>query len=81
MVVAVASLVGTPTAGALLSKTDDAHFRNLIIFCGVLSVAGTVVMALAGIVGSSALRGRLGRWCGSLRDMSAPETLKKSEDV
>ncbi|KAI0827531.1 monocarboxylate permease [Trametes gibbosa] len=58
MVVAVASLVGTPTGGALLVQTDDAHFRNLIVFCGVLSVAGTVVMAMAGLVGSDVLR----RW-------------------
>ncbi|KAH9846763.1 monocarboxylate permease [Lenzites betulinus] len=58
MVVAVASLVGTPTGGALLKETDEAHFRNLIIFCGVLSVAGTVVMGMAGLVGSDFLR----RW-------------------
>ncbi|KAI0666933.1 monocarboxylate permease [Trametes maxima] len=56
LVVAVASLVGTPTGGALLKKTDEEHFRNLIIFCGVLSVAGTLVMAAAGLVGSPALQ-------------------------
>ncbi|KAI0763860.1 monocarboxylate permease [Trametes elegans] len=52
MVIAVASLVGTPTAGALLRETDEAHFRRLIVFCGVLSVAGTLVLALAGVAGS-----------------------------
>ncbi|KAL1940489.1 hypothetical protein VTO73DRAFT_9061 [Trametes versicolor] len=59
MVVAVASLVGTPTGGALLKTTDEAHFRNLIIFCGALSVSGTLVMAMAGMVGSDSLRRHL----------------------
>ncbi|PIL29207.1 MFS general substrate transporter [Ganoderma sinense ZZ0214-1] len=36
MVIAVATLVGTPTGGALLKVTDDRHFTRLIIFCGVL---------------------------------------------
>ncbi|KAI0644764.1 monocarboxylate permease [Trametes meyenii] len=56
LVVAIASLVGTPTGGALLKKTDEEHFRNLIIFCGVLSVAGTLVMAAAGLIGSPVLQ-------------------------
>lgn len=59
MVVAVASLVGTPTGGALLKTPDEAHFRNLIIFCGALSVSGTLVMAMAGMVGSDSLRRHL----------------------
>ncbi|KAH9929021.1 major facilitator superfamily domain-containing protein [Epithele typhae] len=50
--VAIASLAGTPTAGALLTTTDQSHFNNLIVFTGVLLVAGTVVMAGAGLVGS-----------------------------
>ena len=56
MVVAVATLVGTPTAGALLKTTDEKHFANLIIFSGVLTLAGTVVLAIAGVVGSPRLR-------------------------
>ena len=56
MVVAVATLVGTPTAGALLKTTDEKHFANLIIFSGVLTLAGTVVLAMAGVVGSPRLR-------------------------
>ncbi|KAI0364987.1 MFS general substrate transporter [Pilatotrama ljubarskyi] len=75
MVVAVASLVGTPTGGALLKKTDEEHFRNLIVFCGVLSIAGTVMMALAGVVGSSRLCGLWGRRraqdCGDSADLQA----------
>lgn len=56
MVVAVASLVGTPTGGALLKTTDEKHFRNLIVFCGALSVAGTLVMSMAGMVDSDSFR-------------------------
>ncbi len=59
LVVASASLVGTPTGGALLKTIDEAHFRNLIIFCGALSAAGTLVMAMAGMVGSESLRRHL----------------------
>ena len=52
MVIAVATLVGTPTGGALLNVTDEAHFTRLIIFCGVLIGAGTITLAMAGAVGS-----------------------------
>ncbi|KAI9056291.1 MFS general substrate transporter [Trametes sanguinea] len=51
MVVAVGTLVGTPTAGALLQVTDEAHFARLIIFCGVLTGAGAAVLGLAAIAG------------------------------
>ncbi|KAI0628488.1 monocarboxylate permease [Trametes polyzona] len=62
MVVAVASLVGTPTGGALLKERDEAHFQRLIIFCGAISVAGTVAMALAGAVGAPWFCRLTGRW-------------------
>ncbi|KAL7284573.1 hypothetical protein ACG7TL_001865 [Trametes sanguinea] len=45
MVVAVATLVGTPTGGALLKQTDEQHFNDLIIFCGVMTLAGTAFLA------------------------------------
>ena len=53
MVVAMATLVGTPTGGALLKVTDERHFTHLIIFCGVLMAAGTITLAMAGMIGSS----------------------------
>lgn len=56
MVVAVATLVGTPTGGALLKVVDERHFTNLIIFSGVLTLAGTVILSMAGVVGSTQLR-------------------------
>ena len=56
MFVAVATLVGTPTGGALLKTVDQEHFNGLIIFSGVLTLAGTVVLAGAGVMGSERLR-------------------------
>ncbi|KAI1792396.1 monocarboxylate permease [Ganoderma leucocontextum] len=56
MVIAVATLVGTPTGGALLKVADKGHFTRLIIFCGVLMGAGTIVLAMAGMVGSPRFR-------------------------
>ncbi|CDO77908.1 hypothetical protein BN946_scf184692.g6 [Trametes cinnabarina] len=51
MVIAVGTLVGTPTAGALLNVVDEAHFTRLIIFCGVLNGAGAVFLGLAAFAG------------------------------
>ena len=56
MVVAVSTLVGTPTGGALLKEVDQKHFTGLIVFSGVLTAAGTVILAMAGLVGSERLR-------------------------
>ncbi len=56
LVVSVATLVGTPTGGALLKVVDQKHFNGLIIFSGVLTLAGTIILAGAGIVGSKRLR-------------------------
>ena len=53
---AVATLVGTPTGGALLKEVDEKHFTGLIIFSGVLTLTGTVILASAGVVGSKRLR-------------------------
>ncbi|CDO77904.1 hypothetical protein BN946_scf184692.g2 [Trametes cinnabarina] len=39
MIVAVATLVGTPTGGALLKVPDQHHFNTLIVFCGVMTLA------------------------------------------
>ncbi|KAI0664176.1 MFS general substrate transporter [Cubamyces menziesii] len=58
MLIAVATLVGPPTGGAILKETDEKHFNRLIIFCGVICTAGTVVLAMAGVVGSKTLRSR-----------------------
>ncbi|EJF60629.1 monocarboxylate permease [Dichomitus squalens LYAD-421 SS1] len=63
--IAVATLIGTPTAGALLNITDEEHFNSLIMFTGVLLAAGTVVLIGAAVVGSERarekLRGRFSR--------------------
>ncbi|KAI0634088.1 MFS general substrate transporter [Trametes polyzona] len=61
MIVGVATLVGSPTGGALLKVADERHFRTLIIFCGVMSAAGTAVLSAAGLVGSRRFRKRLRR--------------------
>ncbi|KAI9056296.1 monocarboxylate permease [Trametes sanguinea] len=70
MFVAVATLVGTPTGGALLKQTDEEHFNSLIIFCGVMTLAGTAVLTLAGLADSPVLQERLqhcrGRWHSAL---------------
>ena len=58
MLIAVATLVGPPTGGAILKETDEKHFNRLIIFCGVICTEGTVVLAMAGVVGSKTLRSR-----------------------
>jgi len=49
MLVAISTLVGTPTAGAFVKTTDQSHFNNLIVFTGVLIVVGGVLLALAGV--------------------------------
>ncbi|KAH9885248.1 MFS general substrate transporter [Cubamyces lactineus] len=66
MLIAVATLVGTPTGGAILKETDEKHFNRLIVFCGVMCTAGTLVLAMAGVVGTKTLRGRFRK----LRDAS-----------
>ncbi|KAI0922957.1 hypothetical protein AcV5_009814 [Taiwanofungus camphoratus] len=50
MLVGVAGLVGTPTAGAFLKSADQAHFNGLIVFTGVLVLAGTAFLGVVGVV-------------------------------
>ena len=57
---AVATLIGTPTSGALLKATDEKHFQALIIFTGVLLAVGTVALVGAVAVGNDGLRERMG---------------------
>lgn len=40
LVIAVANIAGTPTAGAFLPVVDQAHFNGLIVFTGVLVFCG-----------------------------------------
>ena len=47
----MATLIGTPTAGALVPTFSQAHFDHLIIFTGVLSLAGGGALGLAYLVG------------------------------
>ncbi|KAI0070665.1 MFS general substrate transporter [Panus rudis PR-1116 ss-1] len=61
LVAAVATLIGTPTAGAFLDRTnqnaaDQSHFNRLIIFTGALLVACTLSMVAARFVHSRKLR-------------------------
>lgn len=85
MVIAVATLVGTPTGGALLNVTDEGHFTRLIVFCGVLMAAGTITLAMAGIVGSPRFRRIFRRKSledrlGSFEDSeSGPSTTKEDK--
>ncbi|KAI8989624.1 major facilitator superfamily domain-containing protein [Trametes punicea] len=61
MIIAIGTLVGTPTGGALLKVADEEHFAQLIIFCGVLTGAGAAVLGLAAIVGNWKRRQHLGQ--------------------
>ena len=48
--VAIATLIGTPTAGAILKTTDEAQFTQLIIFSGALMAAGTLILCAVFVV-------------------------------
>lgn len=54
-VAAVATLAGSPTAGAFLKQVDQRHFNSLIIFTGVLVLVGSAFFGLARIVHSRRL--------------------------
>ncbi|KAI0753291.1 monocarboxylate permease [Daedaleopsis nitida] len=56
LVIGIATLVGTPTGGAFLKEIDDKHFTSLIIFTGVITLVGTLVLGSAGLVDSQSLR-------------------------
>lgn len=49
-VIAIANLVGTPTAGAFLKEIDQKHFEWLIIFTGTLILAGAATFTAARFV-------------------------------
>ncbi|KAI0794344.1 monocarboxylate permease [Fomes fomentarius] len=55
---AIATLVGTPTGGALLKTVDAAHFDNLILFSGVLMAVGTVILVAAAFFELERVRAR-----------------------
>ena len=44
---AVATLIGTPTAGAFIRTTTEHNFDNLIIFCGVMVTSGGLCLGVA----------------------------------
>ncbi|KAI1787128.1 monocarboxylate permease [Ganoderma leucocontextum] len=50
--VAIATLIGTPTAGALLKVPDETHFEALIVFTGVILAGGTVALVGAAVAGN-----------------------------
>ncbi len=53
---AVATLIGTPTAGAILKTVDEAHFTRLIVFSGALMAAGTLTLCAVAVVDSGCIR-------------------------
>ena len=58
--VSIATLIGTPTGGALLKVVDEAHFRALIVFTGVVLAAGTVALVGSAVVENVRLREKVG---------------------
>jgi len=48
--VGIANLVGTPTAGAFLATTTVAGFNGLIVFTGMLLLAGSLILGVVGVV-------------------------------
>lgn len=48
--VAVATLVGTPTAGAFVLEFNQTNVNRLIIFTGILIIAGALTLGLASLV-------------------------------
>jgi hypothetical protein len=50
MIVAVATLAGTPTAGAFIQTIDQAHFNRLIVFSGVMVLVGAIALGAARLI-------------------------------
>ncbi|KAH9941550.1 monocarboxylate permease [Amylocystis lapponica] len=50
LVVSVAVLVGTPTAGGFVKVESQASYRNLIVFTGVLVLAGAALLGASGFL-------------------------------
>ncbi|RPD58713.1 hypothetical protein L227DRAFT_654476 [Lentinus tigrinus ALCF2SS1-6] len=62
---AFATLIGTPSAGAILKNSgtvDEAHFTRLIVFSGLLMAGGTLALCCAAVVDAGWVRiGTIGR--------------------
>jgi len=59
LVVAVANLVGTPTAGAFIEQVNQHNFTSLIVFTGVLVLTGSLAFACARTIHSPHLRAKV----------------------
>lgn len=46
----MATLIGTPTAGALVPTFSQAHFDHLIVFTGVLCITGGAALGVAHVM-------------------------------
>ncbi|KAL0953928.1 hypothetical protein HGRIS_005093 [Hohenbuehelia grisea] len=54
LIVAIANLIGTPSAGAFIKTINAEHFRNLIIFTGLLVTCGGLTLTIVRVVDSRA---------------------------
>lgn len=59
LVVAVANLVGTPTAGAFIKTVTQHNFDALIVFTGVLILTGSFAFACARMVHSPHIKAKV----------------------
>ncbi|KAH8102673.1 monocarboxylate permease [Cristinia sonorae] len=59
LVVAVANLVGTPTAGAFIRTVNQHDFNSLIVFTGVLVLSGSLAFGCVRTIHSPHLRARV----------------------
>lgn len=50
LLVGIANLVGTPTAGAFLTTINQRGFDGLIIFTGIMIAAGSLLLGAVGVV-------------------------------
>ena len=61
---AIATLIGTPSAGAILKTSDtvdETHFTRLIVFSGLLMAGGTLSLCGAAAVDAGWVRLRIPR--------------------
>ena len=49
LLVAIATLAGTPSAGSFLNIIDQSHFNKLVIFTGCLTLAGGAVLLFVNV--------------------------------
>ncbi|CCM05421.1 uncharacterized protein FIBRA_07638 [Fibroporia radiculosa] len=64
LLVGIANLVGTPTAGAFVETVTQSGFNNLIIFTGILMAAGSLLLGGVGVL--TALQNRRAAKASSL---------------